>query len=48
MFTHVRQDEDTIGHTSVRLLEDALNGAKEPKTVLVPYQIIEATENGYD
>lgn len=48
MFTHVRQDEDTIGHTSVRLLADALNGIKEPKTVLVPYQIIEATENGYD
>lgn len=48
MFTHVRQNEDKIGRTSVRLLAEAINGMKEPKTVLVPYRIIEATENAFD
>lgn len=44
LFTHVHQDENEIGHTSVRLLAEEMNGSKEIKTILVPYRIIEATE----
>lgn len=48
MFTHVCQDEEKIGRTSVQLLVDALRGMKEPKTVLIPYRIIIATETVSD
>lgn len=44
LFTHVRQDENEIGHTSVRLLAEKMNGSKEIKTILVPYRIIEASD----
>ncbi|HJC57759.1 MAG TPA: substrate-binding domain-containing protein [Candidatus Eisenbergiella intestinipullorum] len=41
-FTHVRQDEKTIGETGVRLLAEAMEKKEAPKKVLVPYRIVEA------
>lgn len=48
MFTHVMQNENEIGIASVKLLADAMGGEKEPRTILAPYRIVEATENGFD
>lgn len=48
MFTHVKQSEEKIGQLGVRILMDEINGKKEKQHVLVPYQIVEATEVGWD
>ena len=44
MFTHAKQDEVQIGKQGVQLLAEAIRGKNVPRTVQVPYRIIEATE----
>lgn len=41
-FTHVRQDEFTMGKKSVEILKDKITGKNEAEHTLVPYRIIEA------
>lgn len=43
-FTHVKQDEVQIGKRGVQMLVEAIRGKNVPKTVQIPYKIIEATE----
>lgn len=40
-FTHVAQDEEVIGRTSMELLIRAVEGDVKPRTVMAPYKIIE-------
>lgn len=43
-FTHVKQDEEMEGRLGVRILAEAIKGSEEIRTVLVPYQIVEAND----
>lgn len=43
-FTHICQDEDTIGVKSVEVLDERIAGNKNVATVLVPHSLIEANE----
>jgi DNA-binding LacI/PurR family transcriptional regulator len=43
-FTHIRQDENTMGMKSVELLEARIGGEKGAKTLLIPYTLVEANE----
>ena len=44
-FTHVKQSEEQMGRTSVRLLDEAIAGESDPQVVLVPHRIIESTDH---
>ena len=45
-FTHVAQNEEMIGRTSMELLVDAVEGEDKPRTVMIPYEIILREERG--
>lgn len=46
-FTHVAQDENAIGRTSMELLLKTIRGQEHPSAVLVPYQIIQRHERNW-